>query len=131
MPDPPFNASRSSRFRHAAAPLSRFSVREPGEYCHSREPPFLPEKPAGQFALLCAGPDSVNWHVEKPGSLLQGEDFVGHLWRVGDLHSTYGQLARNAQSVCKEFTDQGLFTSPCRIGQAVEGRCLVSRKPYE
>ena len=34
-------------------------------------------------------------------------------------------------SVSKEFTDQGLFPTPRRAGQAVEGRCLVSRQPHE
>jgi hypothetical protein len=61
------------RFRLGAVPPLRFAVREPGDYCHSRESPLPPETLAGHFAPLSAGPDSVRWNLEKLGNLLQGD----------------------------------------------------------
>jgi hypothetical protein len=58
------------------SPLFRVAVREPGYYRDSGEPPLLPEAPAWQIALFCATPDSLDWELEKGGSLLEREHLV-------------------------------------------------------
>jgi len=109
----------------------RFAVREPGEYGRSRESPLFPETPAGQFALLRARPHGVGWDLEKRGNLLQGEYLAARSGRTGDLDPANGKRLCSRQPVSEELTDQGLFTTSGRFGQAVEGRRLVVRQPHE
>jgi hypothetical protein len=120
-----------SRLRLGAAARLSFAVRQPGEHGHSRKSPLFPETPAGQFALLGAGSDSVWWDLEKPGNLLQGEHLVDDLGSAGDLDSANGKRTRDGEPVAEKLADQGLFTTPGRVSQPVKGRRLISRQPHE
>src|SRR5438874_4904266 len=77
--------------RRCVSPLLRIADREPREYRYSREPPLFAKAPARQVALLGTRPDSVSWELEKRGSLLEGEHFVGERDRsVCHLNSAHG-----------------------------------------
>jgi hypothetical protein len=120
-----------SRRRLGAAALLGFAVRKPGEYGRSRKSPLFPETPAGQLALLGARPDSVWWNLQKPGNLLQGEHLVDDLGSAGEFDSTNGKRTGDGEPVAKKLADQGLFTTPGRVGQAVKGGRLIPRQPHE
>jgi len=111
----------------------RIAVREPREYRYSREPPLFAKAPARQVALLGARPDRVSWELEKRGSLLEREHFVGeHDRSVCDLNSTDGNGARTRrQPICKQFADQVLFMTASHVSQTVEGCCLILRQSDE
>jgi hypothetical protein len=111
----------------------RIAVREPREHRYSCEPPLFAKAPARQVALLGARPDSVSWKLEKRGSLLEREHFVGERDRsVCDLNSAHGNGTRTRrQPICKQFADQMLFMTASHASEMIEGCCLVFRQPDE
>jgi hypothetical protein len=107
----------------------RIAVREPREYRYSREPPLFAKAPARQVALLGARPDSVSRELEKRGSLLEGEHFVGERDRSAcHFNSAHGNGTRaRPQPICKQFADQVLFMTASHVSETVEGCCLIFR----
>jgi hypothetical protein len=87
----------------------------------------LPKRRPRQVALFCARPDSVSWELEKRGSLLEGEHFVGERDRsVCHLNSAHGNGTRaRRQPICKQFADQVLFMTASHASETVEGCCLI------
>ena len=72
-----------------------------------------------------------SWDLEKRGNLLQGEHLAARSGQSGDLDPANGKRLCSREPVSEELTDQGLFTTSGRFGQAVEGRRLVVRQPHE
>jgi hypothetical protein len=128
-----FMRSSRSFCRRRVSPLVRIAVREPREYCCTRKPPLFAKAPARQVALLGARPDSVSRELEKRGSLLEGEHFVGERVRgVCHLNSAHGNgTSARRQPIGKQFADQVLFMTASRVSETVEGCCLISRQPDE
>lgn len=119
--------------RRCVSPLLRIAVREPREHRYSREPPLCAKPPARQVAVLGARPDSVSWELEKRGSLLEGEHFVGERDRSAcHLNSAHrnGTRARG-QPICKQFAEQVLFMTASHVSETVEGCCLIFRQSDE